>query len=85
VTAAHKPRLPELETVPKPIVLLETAALTSLAVAVSFPLSVRVDRGKHVPRPDRQLRLGVRTRIHEFASPALTRVMIAISFLGETV
>jgi len=82
VTAAHKPRLPELETVPKPIVLLETAALTSLAVAVlSLFLFAWIAESMSHDRTA-SFDLAVRTRIHEFASPALTRVMIAISFLG---
>lgn len=75
-------RLPELETAPKWNIILETVTLASLGVAVLslFLFAWIADGVSH----DRTagFDLAVRTQIHAYASPGLTKVMIAISFLG---
>ena len=82
MTRAHRSRLPDLETAPQPVALLETIPFISLGVAVLslflfgwLAQNVSQDRTANFD-------LLVRTRIHEHATPGLTRAMIAISFLG---
>jgi undecaprenyl-diphosphatase len=82
MTAADDARLPELETEPKSPAVLETIALVSLGVAVLslflfawIAEDVSHDRTVHFDQV-------VRMRIHEYASPGLTKAMIAISFIG---
>lgn len=79
---ADRSRLPELETVPQPVALLETIPFISLGVAV-LSLFLFGWLAENVSR-DRtaSFDLAVRMRIHEHATPGLTRAMIAISFLG---
>ena len=75
-------RLPELETAPKRNIILETAPLVSLSVAVLslFLFAWIADGVAH----DRTagLDLAIRNQVHAYASPGLTKTMIAISFLG---
>lgn len=80
--AENPTNLPELETIPKPIFLLETVTLSSLVVAVLslflfawIAERVSQDRTMHFD-------LAVRERVHEYASPGLTKVMVDISFIG---
>jgi undecaprenyl-diphosphatase len=77
-----QPHLPELETVAKPTILMETAALLSLAVAVlSLFLFAWIAEGvSH--QQTMKFDLAVRARVHAYASPEMTRIMIALSFLG---
>ncbi len=82
MTAPENARLPELETQPKSPAVLETIALISLAVAVLslflfawIAEDVSHDRTVHFDH-------AVRMRIHEYASPGLTKAMIAVSFIG---
>jgi membrane-associated phospholipid phosphatase len=77
-----KSRLPEPETVAKPTLLIETATLLSLTVAVLslFLFGWIAESVSH--QRTKNFDLVVRTRIHEFASPGMTRSMIAISYLG---
>ena len=80
--ALEQPRLPEPETTPKPTVLLELVTLASLATAVLslfffawIAESVSRDRTEGFD-------LAVRNGVHQYASPGLTKIMVAISFLG---
>jgi undecaprenyl-diphosphatase len=76
-------RLPKLETAPKPIPLIETVTLLSLAVAVLalclFAWIAESVSHQHT----RSFDLSVRARIHQYASPGMTRAMTAASFLGK--
>ena len=82
MTAAEDARLPELETAPKPLPVIETVTLISLGVAVLslFLFAWIAENVSH----DRTANFDhyVRMRIHEYASPGLTKAMIATSFLG---
>jgi membrane-associated phospholipid phosphatase len=82
MTATEDARLPELETAPKPLPVLETVTLISLGVAV-LSLFLFAWIAENVSR-DRTANFDhyVRMRIHEYASPGLTKAMIATSFLG---
>lgn len=74
--------LPALETAAKPTVVIETAIAISLAVAVLslFLFAWIAEDVAH----DRTMKfdLAVRGTIHSYASPALTKVMVALSFAG---
>jgi undecaprenyl-diphosphatase len=76
------PGLPELETTPKPTVLIETTTVLSLVVAVLalflFAWIAESVADQHTQRFD----LVVRSNIHRHASPTLTRMMIWASFVG---
>jgi undecaprenyl-diphosphatase len=74
--------LPELETVPKPIVFMETVTILSLALAVVSLVLFAWIAGNLSHAPVRNFDFAVRVKVHQFASPTLTRWMIAISFLG---
>ncbi len=82
MTAAEHSRLPELETAAQPTTLLETIPFISLGVAVLslFLFAWIAENVSH----DRTANfdLSMRTLIHEYASPGLTKAMIGISFLG---
>ncbi len=82
MTAAEDARLPELETEAKSTAVLETVTLISLGVAVLslFLFAWIAENVSH----DRTVNFdhAVRMRIHEYASPGLTKAMIAISFVG---
>lgn len=75
-------RLPELETAPKRNIILETAPLVSLSVAVLslFLFAWIADGVAH----DRTagLDLVIRNQVHAYASPPVTSAMIFVSFLG---
>ncbi len=74
--------LPELETTAKPLALMETAVLVSLGTAV-LSLFLFVWIAYSVSHDElTSFDLAIRTRVHEMASPGLTRAMIATSFLG---
>jgi undecaprenyl-diphosphatase len=82
MTAAHKTQLPDLETAPQPTALLETIPFISLGMTVlSLFLFAWVAENVSHDRTA-SFDLSVRMQIHQHASPALTRAMIAISFLG---
>jgi undecaprenyl-diphosphatase len=82
MTASEDAPLPELETTPKSLPVLETVTLISLGVAVLslFLFAWIAENVSH----DRTANFDhyVRMRIHEYASPGLTKAMIATSFLG---
>lgn len=82
MTKAEDFHLPELETTAQSIALLETIPFISLGVAVLslFLFGWVAENVAH----DRTTNfdLSVRMRIHSYASPGLTKAMIAISFLG---
>jgi membrane-associated phospholipid phosphatase len=75
--------LPELETIPKPASLIETAIPISLVAAVLslFLFFWIADSVAH--EHTMAFDLSVRARVHELANPVLTQVMIVVSFLGQ--
>jgi membrane-associated phospholipid phosphatase len=75
-------RLPELETVPKPTFLMETVALASLAISVGALVLFAWIAGSLSHAWVRNFDFSVRNKVHEYASPGLTRLMIWISFIG---
>lgn len=82
MTAGREPRVPALETAPKSALLLETATIASLAMAIlSLFLFAWIAESVSHDRTA-SFDLAVRTQLHAFASPALTKGMIAVSFLG---
>ncbi len=82
MTQADEDNLPALETVAKPTVVIETTIAISLALAVLslFLFAWIAEDVVH----DRTMKfdLAVRGRIHSHASPALTKIMVALSFIG---
>ena len=75
-------RLPELETVPKPTFLMESVTLASLAISAGSLVLFAWIAGSLSQAWARNFDFGVRNKVHEYASPGLTRVMIWISFIG---
>jgi undecaprenyl-diphosphatase len=75
-------RLPELETAPKRNIILETAPLVSLSVAVLslFLFAWIADGVAHDWTAG--LDLAIRNQVHAYASPPVTSAMIFVSFLG---
>lgn len=76
-------RLPEPETAPKPIVVVETAILGSLSVAVMATFLFAWIADSVVDQHSRDFDQAVRGAIHHYASPAITRAMFAITFMGN--
>jgi len=73
------------EEAPKPTPLFEAAILASLAVAV-LALFLFAWLGSEVLQGDTQhFDLAIRTWVHRFASPGMTRAMTAISLLGYNI
>jgi undecaprenyl-diphosphatase len=82
MTGKENSRLPEAERAPQSPPVLETVTLISLGVAVlSLFLFAWIAENVSHDRTE-QFDQFVRMRIHEYASPGLTRAMIAISFVG---
>ena len=75
-------RLPELETAPKPMLLMETVTLTSLAISVGSLVLFAWVAGSLSHARVRNFDFAVRSKVHEYASPGLTKLMIWISFIG---
>jgi len=75
-------RLPELENAPKPVAVIESAVVISLVLAVLslFLFAWIAESVSHDQA--RRFDSWVRESVHQHASPARTRAMIAISFLG---
>lgn len=80
-TPAHRP-LPDLETAAQPMVWMKTVPLLSLGIAVLalFLFSWIADRV--VDQRTKNFDLFVRTHIHHYASPPITRLMFGITWLG---
>lgn len=83
MSAPDNPQLPDLETPVKSTIRLETTLLLSLVVAVLslFLFAWIAENVSHQRTQNFDLKL--RAQIHQYASPALTRFMIATSFLGS--
>jgi undecaprenyl-diphosphatase len=80
--AKERAQLPEMETAPQPTALLETIPFISLGIAV-LSLFLFAWIAQNISRDQTaSFDLSVRMRIHQHASPALTRAMIVISLLG---
>ena len=75
--------LPDLETAPKPMVVVESALLISLAVTVLAVFLFAWIADSVVDQHSRNFDLAVRLGVHHFASPTMTRVMFAITFMGN--
>ena len=83
--AQPKPGLPEAESSAKPASTIRAAIPLSLVIAVLTLflfswIAERVSR-EHVLKFD----LSVRMWVHQFASPTMTTIMTAFSFIGEDV
>jgi membrane-associated phospholipid phosphatase len=74
--------LPEVETVPKPTLLMETVTLASLAVAALSLVLFAWIAGNLSSPGVRNFDFAVRNRVHHLASPGLTKVMVWVSFVG---
>ena len=74
--------LPEVETVAKPIALMETVTLTSLVAAVASLVLFAWIAGSLSHAWVRNFDFSIRNKVHEFATPTLTKWMIWISFVG---
>ncbi len=74
--------LPELETVAKPTFLMETVTLVSLAIAAGSLVLFAWIAGSLSHAWVRNFDFAVRNKVHEYASPSLTKWMIAISYIG---
>jgi undecaprenyl-diphosphatase len=83
MSTADPTRFTESEPVPKPTIFEETVALLSLAVAVLSLLLFAWIADSVSHERTQAFDLAVRTQIHHYASPELTKAMVAISFLGE--
>jgi undecaprenyl-diphosphatase len=75
-------RLPELETVPKPIALMETVTLVSLIAGIASLVLFAWIAGSLSHAWVRNFDFSIRNNVHEYATPTLTKWMIWISFVG---
>ena len=73
---------PDVEPVPKPTIFEEAVALASLAIAVLslFLFAWIAESVSH--QQTQNFDLSVRNAVHRYASPAMTRAMTGITFLG---
>ena len=82
MTTEDQSLLPKTATAPKLNLIFEAAVVTSLTVAVlSLFLFAWIGDGVAHDRTA-GFDLAIRNQVHGFASPGLTKAMIAISFLG---
>jgi len=79
---APNQRLPELETTPKPVALMEAVTAASLVAAVLALFLFAWVADNVVDQRTRTFDLAIRTYVHQFASPAMTRLMFTITYLG---
>lgn len=77
--------LPEPEKEPKPAALIEIATISALAVSIISLLLFAWLAGEMREGDTVKFDAAVRGWVHQFASPAMTRVMIFISLLGYDV
>jgi undecaprenyl-diphosphatase len=81
--ATPDPRpLPDLETTAKPVFLMETVTAVSLGVAVLALFLFSWIAHSVIDQRTKNFDLFVRTHIHHYASPLMTRLMFAITWLG---
>jgi undecaprenyl-diphosphatase len=74
--------LPDLETTAKPLLLLETVSALSLGIAVLASFLFAWIAESVTEQRTETFDLFVRTHIHHYASPPMTRLMFAITWLG---
>jgi undecaprenyl-diphosphatase len=74
--------LPEVETAAKSLVLMETVTALSLGIAVLALFFFSWIAESVVEQHTKNFDLFVRTHIHHYASPPMTRLMFAITWLG---
>ena len=72
----------DLDAVTKPTMLEQTIVLASLALAVLSLFLFTWIADSVEDHRTQSFDLSVRTQIHQYASPGLTKAMIVISFLG---
>ncbi len=75
-------RLPELETAAKPVATVQTVMLVSLAIAVLALFLFAWIADSVVDQHTRAFDDAVRSAVHHFASPSVTRAMFAITYMG---
>ena len=80
-TPTHRP-LPDLETAAPPMVWMKTVPLLSLGIAVFALFLFSWIADSVVDQRTRNFDLFVRTHIHHYASPPMTRLMFGITWLG---
>jgi len=80
-TPSHRP-LPYLETTAKPMFLMESVTAISLVIAVLALFFFSWIAESVVDQRTKNFDLFVRTHIHHYASPLMTRLMFAITWLG---
>jgi len=78
-------QLPKPETSKQPLKLLEVAVVASLAVAVLCLILFGWIAEEMLHGDTLRFDMSVRTWVHQFASPGLTRTMIFISLLGDQI
>jgi undecaprenyl-diphosphatase len=78
----HDFNLPEPERLPQPTALMDVAALVGLAVAVLALFLFGRLAGEMREGDTARFDLAVRSWVHQFASPGLTKAMTAISLMG---
>jgi undecaprenyl-diphosphatase len=83
VRAKEDPEISATEEPIRPTVLLETTRVLSMITAVlSLFLFAWIAENVSLQRTE-GFDIAVRSRIHQYASPTLTRVMLVISFMGS--
>ncbi len=82
---ASQTELPEPERTPGPTVLMEATVLISLAVAVLSLFLLSRLASEMREGETLRLDLGVRSWVHQFASPPMTRAMTMVSLLGYNI
>jgi undecaprenyl-diphosphatase len=80
--SAQRADLPEPERTPAPTPLMESIVLISLGVAALSLFLFAWIANEMAEGSTEGFDLSIRAWVHQFASPALTRVMTAISLLG---
>jgi len=78
-------QLPEPETVAKPTTVIEASLLLSMAVAVLALFLFAAIAERVADHETLRFDSAVRSYVHQYASPGMTRVMSALSFVGEDV
>jgi undecaprenyl-diphosphatase len=85
MTSSADPVLPEPEQSPAPSPLMEAGMVASLAAAALSLFLFAWIAEEMAEGATTRFDLGVRAWVHQFASPAVTRFMTAISLLGYNV
>lgn len=79
-SSSHLP--PDVEDLTRPTLFEETIVVVSLVLAVLFLLLFTWIADSMEHNRTQSFDLSVRTAVHQYASPGLTKAMFAITFLG---